>query len=195
MSIRTSLEGLLRPLAFVAGLVVTMLMRMMILSAVTTVLGALGLQGTIVGRALLFLVPTPGAIADAQTLAQAGFTSIAEQGLPAVADNGIGMSREDLVENLGTVARSGTARFLDQLSGDKDRDLRLIGQFGVGFYSVFMVADKVVVVSEGRTVAAGVPAEVLTPERLAAVWGANAELSEHDGRTALHVAWLDAAHT
>ncbi len=68
-------------------------------------------------------------------------------GLLTVTDNGIGMSREDLVENLGTVARSGTARFLDQLSGDKDRDLRLIGQFGVGFYSVFMVADKVVVQS------------------------------------------------
>jgi molecular chaperone HtpG len=68
-------------------------------------------------------------------------------GLLTVSDNGIGMSREDLVENLGTVARSGTARFLDQLSGDKDRDLRLIGQFGVGFYSVFMVADKVVVQS------------------------------------------------
>jgi len=57
------------------------------------------------------------------------------------------------------------------------------------------VADRVVVVSEGRTVAAGVPAEVLTPERLATVWGANAKLSEHDGRTALHVAWLDAGHT
>ncbi len=53
------------------------------------------------------------------------------------------------------------------------------------------VADTVVVVSEGRTVAAGAPTEVLTPERLAAVWGADARLSEHDGRTALHVAWLE----
>jgi molecular chaperone HtpG len=68
-------------------------------------------------------------------------------GLLTVTDNGIGMSREDLVENLGTIARSGTARFLDQLSGDRDRDLKLIGQFGVGFYSVFMVADRVVVQS------------------------------------------------
>ncbi len=76
-------------------------------------------------------------------------------GLLTVTDNGIGMSREDLVENLGTVARSGTARFLDQLSGDKDRDLRLIGQFGVGFYSVFMVADKVVVQSRKAGEAAG----------------------------------------
>ncbi|MFO1036135.1 MAG: molecular chaperone HtpG [Geminicoccaceae bacterium] len=69
------------------------------------------------------------------------------QGLLTVADNGIGMSREDLVEHLGTIARSGTARFLDQLSGDKEKDLKLIGQFGVGFYSVFMVADQVVVQS------------------------------------------------
>jgi molecular chaperone HtpG len=69
----------------------------------------------------------------------------AAEGLLTVSDNGIGMSHEDLCENLGTIARSGTSRFLEQLSGDKDHDLKLIGQFGVGFYSVFMVADKVVV--------------------------------------------------
>ena len=68
-------------------------------------------------------------------------------GLLTVSDNGIGMDRDDLVENLGTVARSGTSRFLSQLSGDRDQDLKLIGQFGVGFYSVFMVADRVVVQS------------------------------------------------
>lgn len=62
-----------------------------------------------------------------------------------VSDNGIGMNRDDLVENLGTIARSGTANFVDQLTGDNKKDMQLIGQFGVGFYSVFMVADKVTV--------------------------------------------------
>ncbi|MFO1072766.1 MAG: molecular chaperone HtpG [Geminicoccaceae bacterium] len=69
------------------------------------------------------------------------------EGLLTVSDNGIGMDRDDLIENLGTIARSGTSRFLSQLSGERDQDLKLIGQFGVGFYSVFMVADKVVVQS------------------------------------------------
>ena len=67
------------------------------------------------------------------------------EGLLTVSDNGIGMDRDDLVDNLGTIARSGTTRFLEQLSGEQDHDVKLIGQFGVGFYSVFMVADKVVV--------------------------------------------------
>ncbi|HKX09268.1 MAG TPA: molecular chaperone HtpG [Stellaceae bacterium] len=64
-----------------------------------------------------------------------------------VSDNGIGMSREDLIDNLGTIARSGTANFLAQLSGDERKDRTLIGQFGVGFYSAFMVAEKVEVTS------------------------------------------------
>ncbi len=60
-----------------------------------------------------------------------------------VSDNGIGMNRDDLIANLGTIARSGTANFVDQLTGDSKKDVQLIGQFGVGFYSVFMVADNV----------------------------------------------------
>jgi molecular chaperone HtpG len=71
----------------------------------------------------------------------------AQAGTLTIADNGIGMNREDLVENLGTIARSGTAAFLKQATGDAAKDLALIGQFGVGFYAAFMVADRVEVVS------------------------------------------------
>ena len=64
-----------------------------------------------------------------------------------IVDTGIGMSRDELVENLGTIARSGTGRFVEQLTGDAKTDLSLIGQFGVGFYAAFMVAEKVEVTS------------------------------------------------
>jgi molecular chaperone HtpG len=71
-----------------------------------------------------------------------------------IADNGIGMSREEAITNLGTIAKSGTAQFLQNLSSDQKKDTRLIGQFGVGFYSAFIVAEKV----EVLTRRAGLPA-------------------------------------
>ncbi len=60
-----------------------------------------------------------------------------------ITDNGIGMNREEVIENIGTIARSGTRKFFDSLTGDQTKDSQLIGQFGVGFYSSFIVADKV----------------------------------------------------
>ena len=71
-----------------------------------------------------------------------------------ISDNGIGMTRDQAIEHLGTIARSGTAEFFSHLSGDQARDSQLIGQFGVGFYSAFIVADKVTVHSRGAGEAA-----------------------------------------
>jgi molecular chaperone HtpG len=75
-----------------------------------------------------------------------------------IADNGIGMSREEAIEHLGTIAKSGTAEFLARMTGDQKQDAQLIGQFGVGFYSSFIVADRVDVYSRraGLDAAAGV---------------------------------------
>lgn len=73
----------------------------------------------------------------------------------SITDNGIGMSREEVIEHLGTIAKSGTAQFLSNMTGDQKKDSNLIGQFGVGFYSAFIVADKVTV----ETRRAGLPKE------------------------------------
>ena len=68
-----------------------------------------------------------------------------EAGTITIADNGIGMNRDEVVEHLGTIAKSGTAAFMENLTGDQQKDSQLIGQFGVGFYSAFIVADRVAV--------------------------------------------------
>ena len=76
-----------------------------------------------------------------------------DAGTITVADNGIGMSRAEVIEHLGTIAKSGTREFFQALTGDQRKDATLIGQFGVGFYSAFIVADRV----ELTTLRAGLP--------------------------------------
>jgi molecular chaperone HtpG len=75
-------------------------------------------------------------------------TPMPSAGTLSVKDNGIGMSEAEIIDNLGTIARSGTRKFLETLSGDSAKDAQLIGQFGVGFYSAFIVADKVTVLTK-----------------------------------------------
>jgi len=87
------------------------------------------------------------------------------KGTVTIRDNGIGMSREDAVTNLGTIARSGTAEFFRSLSGDQQKDSQLIGQFGVGFYSAFIVAERVEVLSR----------KAGTPEEAGVRWESSAD--------------------
>ncbi len=82
---------------------------------------------------------------DSEVKVQIEFDS--DAGTITISDNGIGMSREEVISNLGTIAKSGTAQFLSNLSGDQKKDSQLIGQFGVGFYSAFIVASTVEVVT------------------------------------------------
>src|SRR3984893_11397263 len=100
------------------------------------------------------------AIADPALLSEGSELEIridadSKAGTVSIRDNGIGMTREEAIAHLGTIARSGTAEFFKSLSGDQQKDSALIGQFGVGFYSAFIVSDRVEVVSRK----AGTPAE------------------------------------
>jgi molecular chaperone HtpG len=96
---------------------------------------------------LRYAALTEPALAEGDNGYRVVLTPDKSAGTLTVADNGIGMNRAELIENLGTIARSGTAAFVSRLSGDARKDMSLIGQFGVGFYSAFMVADKVEVKS------------------------------------------------
>lgn len=77
-----------------------------------------------------------------------------EQRTITISDNGVGMTRDEVIDNLGTIAKSGTKEFFSHLSGDQAKDSQLIGQFGVGFYSAFIVADKVTVITRAAGTAA-----------------------------------------
>ncbi len=96
---------------------------------------------------LRYAALTEPALAEGDTEYRVTLTPDKSARTLTIADNGIGMNREELIDNLGTIARSGTAAFVNQLSGDARKDMGLIGQFGVGFYSAFMVADQVEVLS------------------------------------------------
>jgi len=97
---------------------------------------------------LRFLSISTPELLPASTELRIDITANEETKILTVEDNGIGMNKEDLIQNLGTIARSGTKNFLQSITGDEKRDVNLIGQFGVGFYSAFMAASKVEVHSK-----------------------------------------------
>jgi molecular chaperone HtpG len=109
-----------------------------------------------------------------------------EAGTLSITDNGIGMSRDEVVQQLGTIARSGTAEFVSRLSGDQRQDANLIGQFGVGFYSAFTVADRVEVLTRraGLEPAAGVRWESAGDGEFTVE---NVERAERGTRVTLHL--------
>ena len=94
-----------------------------------------------------FAVVADPALAASATDYRIRVATDAEKKIITIDDNGIGMSRDEVIDNLGTIAKSGTAAFIEQLSGDQKQDSQLIGQFGVGFYSSFIVADRVEVIT------------------------------------------------
>ena len=96
---------------------------------------------------LRYLALTDQKLAEGMSDFRIDLSTVKKDRAITVADNGIGMNKDDLIENLGTIARSGTTAFLESLSGDEKKDSALIGQFGVGFYASFSVADKVEVLS------------------------------------------------
>ena len=109
-----------------------------------------------------------------------------EAGTVTVSDSGIGMNRDEVVQNIGTIAKSGTRQFLESLTGDQKTDAKLIGQFGVGFYSAFVVAERVVL----TTRKAGDPASAGTRWESDASGGytlAEVEKAEHGTEVVLHL--------
>src|SRR5215216_13275 len=104
---------------------------------------------------LRYAALTEPALAEGDANYRVVLTPVKSSRTLTVADNGVGMNRDELIDNLGTIARSGTAAFVSQLTGDAKQDMSLIGQFGVGFYSAFMVADKLEVLSRKAGETAG----------------------------------------
>jgi molecular chaperone HtpG len=97
---------------------------------------------------LRYLAVTEPALTAGDTNFRVVLTPDKKQRTLVISDNGVGMSRQEMIDNLGTIARSGTAAFVKGLSGDSKKDVALIGQFGVGFYSAFMVSSEVEVISK-----------------------------------------------